>query len=81
MESQVIKASCIQEIKSEIWNYQQIMLGHNYRMTDVAASLGISQLNRIDKFVSLRREIAEYYFKNLSSTKYILPYQSKKFKI
>jgi UDP-4-amino-4,6-dideoxy-N-acetyl-beta-L-altrosamine transaminase len=63
--------------KSEIWNYQQIMLGHNYRMTDVAASLGISQLNRIDKFVSLRREIAEYYFKNLSSTKYILPYQSK----
>ena len=60
----------------EIWNYQQIMLGHNYRMTDVAAALGISQLSRIDKFVSLRRKIAQYYFTNLSSTKYILPYQS-----
>ena len=62
---------------NEIWNYQQIMLGHNYRMTDIAAALGISQLKSIDKFVSLRREIADYYFKNLSSTEYILPYQSE----
>jgi len=61
---------------NEIWNYQQIILGHNYRMTDVQAALGISQLNRIDKFISLRRDIAEFYFKNLPSD-YILPYQMK----
>ena len=39
---------------NEIWNYQQISLGYNYRMTDIAAGLGISQLSRLDSFVSTR---------------------------
>jgi UDP-4-amino-4,6-dideoxy-N-acetyl-beta-L-altrosamine transaminase len=61
--------------KNEVWNYQQIMLGYNYRMTDVQAALGLSQLNRIDSFVSARRNIAKLYDQALSSTGYILPFQ------
>ena len=46
---------------NEIWNYQQIELGFNYRMTDVQAALGLSQMQRLDEFVSRRHEIAERY--------------------
>jgi len=45
----------------EIWNYQQIQLGFNYRMTDLQAALGISQAGRLDMFVARRREIAARY--------------------
>ena len=34
------------------WYYEQIELGFNYRMTDLQAALGISQMNRVDEFVS-----------------------------
>jgi UDP-4-amino-4,6-dideoxy-N-acetyl-beta-L-altrosamine transaminase len=45
----------------EIWNYQQITLGFNYRMTDIQAALGISQLDRLKQFVARRHEIANVY--------------------
>lgn len=45
----------------EIWNYQQIDLGFNYRMTDFQAALGLSQLQRLDEFVSRRHSIARRY--------------------
>lgn len=45
----------------EIWNYQQIELGFNYRMTDLQASLGISQLKRIETFLTKRKELADRY--------------------
>ncbi len=47
------------------WEYEMRELGYNYRMTDVQAALGISQLKRLDKFKQRRREIVDYYNKNL----------------
>jgi dTDP-4-amino-4,6-dideoxygalactose transaminase len=43
------------------WYYQQIDLGFNYRMTDIQAALGLSQLKRLDAFVTRRHELADRY--------------------
>jgi UDP-4-amino-4,6-dideoxy-N-acetyl-beta-L-altrosamine transaminase len=53
------------------WYYEQIELGFNYRMTDMQAALGASQLQRIDQFVARRHELAKRYdeeFKGLPLT-------------
>lgn len=58
------------------WYYQQIDLGFNYRMTDIQAALGISQLKRIDTLILKRHEIASTYndaFDGVTSVK--TPYQ------
>ena len=59
------------------WYYQQILLGLNYRMTDLQAALGISQLDRVDDFVSKRHALKERYDLLLKDLPIILPYQSK----
>jgi len=51
---------------NEIWNYQQIILGFNYRMTDIQAALGLSQMKRLDDFVARRHCIASIYDERLS---------------
>jgi UDP-4-amino-4,6-dideoxy-N-acetyl-beta-L-altrosamine transaminase len=43
------------------WYYQQIDLGYNYRMTDIQAALGLSQMERLDCYVSRRHELANRY--------------------
>ena len=43
------------------WYYQQLELGFNYRMTDIQAALGYSQMKRVDAFVTRRRELAARY--------------------
>lgn len=43
------------------WYYQQLELGYNYRMTDLLAALGVSQLRRLDEFVARRHELADRY--------------------
>ncbi|MDX1442810.1 MAG: UDP-4-amino-4,6-dideoxy-N-acetyl-beta-L-altrosamine transaminase [Gammaproteobacteria bacterium] len=43
------------------WYYQQTKLGFNYRMTDMQAALGLSQMKRLDQFIARRRELANRY--------------------
>jgi dTDP-4-amino-4,6-dideoxygalactose transaminase len=43
------------------WYYQQTDLGYNYRMTDVQAALGLSQVSRLDEYVKRRNVLAERY--------------------
>ena len=57
------------EKSSNPWYYEQITLGYNYRMTDIQAALGVSQLNIIDEYISKRAEIANYYDKVFRNTK------------
>jgi len=53
------------------WYYEMDELGHNYRITDIQAALGNSQLKKIDKFTKARRKIAKLYDKGFSKNKYI----------
>jgi dTDP-4-amino-4,6-dideoxygalactose transaminase len=59
----------------EIWNYQQIRLGYNYRMIDIEAALGLSQLVRLDDYVTRRHRIAERYDAALDRLPLQLPWQ------
>ena len=59
----------------ELWNYQQIGLGFNYRMTDILAALGLSQMQRLDEFVAKRHIIAKRYDQMLSSLPVVTPGQ------
>ena len=61
--------------ENEIWNYQQIELGFNYRMTDMQAALGVSQMSRLDKFVERRRELAAEYDRAFANLPVITPWQ------
>ena len=63
--------------ENEIWNYQQIELGYNYRMNDIQAALGLSQMSRIDHYINIRHEIAKRYDDELSSLPIKIPYQLK----
>lgn len=58
------------------WYYQQMELGFNYRMTDIQAALGISQMTRLDEFVTRRHELARRYDMLLSDLPLTLPWQS-----
>ncbi|WP_075796367.1 UDP-4-amino-4,6-dideoxy-N-acetyl-beta-L-altrosamine transaminase [Massilia putida] len=57
------------------WYYQQIELGFNYRMTDLQAALGVSQMHRLDEFVAARHALARRYDRLLADLPVTLPYQ------
>lgn len=62
--------------KDEIWNYQQIKLGYNFRMNDIQAALGCNQILRLNSYVNRRHEIASIYNKELEGLGIVLPWQS-----
>ncbi|EOI6421378.1 TPA: UDP-4-amino-4,6-dideoxy-N-acetyl-beta-L-altrosamine transaminase [Vibrio cholerae] len=57
------------------WYYQQIDLGFNYRMTELQASLGVTQMQRLEEFVTARHRLANRYNQLLEELPIILPYQ------
>ena len=57
------------------WYYQQIELGFNYRITDIQAALGCSQMYRLDEFVNNRHQLVERYNEMLQDLPVIIPYQ------
>ncbi len=69
-----LKSHGLEKIQSKnglnsTWPYQMLNLGFNYRITDFQCALGISQLKKLEKFVTKRNQIAKIYRKNLSNIK------------
>ena len=72
----ITRESALMEGESDgPWYYQQIELGFNYRMTDMQAALGVSQLLRIDEFVERRHLLADRYGESLKDLPVTLPWQ------
>lgn len=67
----------MREISEGPWYYQQLELGYNYRMTDIQAALGASQMDRLETFVDRRRFLARRYNQLLSHLPIQLPLQHK----
>lgn len=57
------------------WYYQQVALGFNYRMTDMQAALGVSQMTRLTDYVKRRQAIAQRYNQLLAELPITLPWQ------
>ncbi|WP_448664963.1 UDP-4-amino-4,6-dideoxy-N-acetyl-beta-L-altrosamine transaminase [Sphingomonas sp. CJ20] len=58
------------------WYYEQVDLGFNYRMTDMQAALGLSQLDRLDEWVALRTGIANRYDRLLADLPVMTPWRA-----
>ncbi|WP_322906524.1 UDP-4-amino-4,6-dideoxy-N-acetyl-beta-L-altrosamine transaminase [Paenibacillus campi] len=59
------------------WYYEMQTLGYNYRMTDLQAALGVSQMDKLDSFIARRREIVQLYQSELEGLEgIVLPYQA-----
>lgn len=63
---------------NETWYYEMQYLGHNFRMTDIQAALGISQLKKLEDFIKIRRNLVSIYnhsFKDMETVQ--IPFQEK----
>jgi UDP-4-amino-4,6-dideoxy-N-acetyl-beta-L-altrosamine transaminase len=58
------------------WYYEQLDLGFNYRITDIQCALGLSQFKKLDKFISMRHDIAKKYNNSFKDLDIVTPYQS-----
>ena len=63
----------MRETAAGLWYYQQLELGFNYRMTDLHAALGLSQMARLDDFIAQRRRLAARYDRLLTDLALTLP--------
>ena len=73
--------SIVRNPKKGVWFYEINHLGYNYRLSDIACSLGTSQLKRVEKFINKRNFIAKTYYEKLKDTPYIKLPTIKKYKI
>lgn len=60
------------------WYYEQLCLGFNYRMTELQAALGLSQMQRLDDFVSVRHQVAVRYDELLDKLPLVTPYRDSR---
>ncbi|WP_251360155.1 UDP-4-amino-4,6-dideoxy-N-acetyl-beta-L-altrosamine transaminase [Kangiella sp. TOML190] len=67
--------SMMQEESHGGWYYEQIALGYNYRMTELQAALGVSQMQRLGEFISARHKLAGRYNEQLKELPLTLPFQ------
>ncbi|MBN8603059.1 MAG: UDP-4-amino-4,6-dideoxy-N-acetyl-beta-L-altrosamine transaminase [Planctomycetes bacterium] len=58
------------------WYYQQVELGYNYRMTDLQAALGLSQMSRLNQYIEMRHRLAQRYEHLLGRLPVKLPFRS-----
>jgi UDP-4-amino-4,6-dideoxy-N-acetyl-beta-L-altrosamine transaminase len=58
------------------WYYEQLELGYNYRLTDIQAALGLSQISRLDQNVARRQEIARRYDDLVADLPVVTPFRS-----
>lgn len=68
-------SGCMTHIPDGPWYYQQIDLGFNYRMTELQAALGLSQMQRLDTYVARRHDLARRYDQLLHDLPLITPWQ------
>jgi UDP-4-amino-4,6-dideoxy-N-acetyl-beta-L-altrosamine transaminase len=66
-------ASELQRADEGVWYYEQHCLGYNYRMTELQAALGLSQLTRLDEWIDRRHALADVYEAQLAGLPLILP--------
>ena len=59
-------------VKKELYNSDMISLGHNFRLSEIAASLGLTQIKKLDGFIKKRNDIAAYYDERFKDEKLFL---------
>lgn len=56
-------------VKKQLWNSDMVSLGYNFRLTEFAAALGLSQLHKLDRFIHVRETIGRYYDERFENNK------------
>ena len=64
------------ENQDGMWYYEQQMLGYNYRLSDIQCALGLSQMQKLDSFIKMRKRLAQRYDEAFADCEdLIIPYQ------